>query len=213
MHYLPTYLHCPVEADPHLARNNAFPKHILLQTAQTSLGRLPLFLMLLLAILLACVAASPKCTMALPSVHRVQQLPGLAALAEAQFTGYLPTGVNDSAPLLFFWLMESRSIPDKDPLVIWLQGGPGCSGGLGLFWELGPYRVHQDKATLYKNADSWNSVANLLMIDQPAGTGFSSVLDNSSIPVTLAASTKQLHFALGSFLEAFPEYKGRGTGA
>ena len=106
--------------------------------------------------------------------------------------------------------MESRGAPAKDPLVLWLQGGPGCSGGLGLFWELGPYRVHEDKVTLYKNADSWNSIANVLMIDQPAGTGFSAVQDNSSIPVTLAASTKQLHFALNSFLELFPEFKGRG---
>jgi carboxypeptidase C (cathepsin A) len=71
--------------------------------------------------------------------------------------------------------------------------------------------VHADKATLYKNTDSWNSIANLLMFDQPAGTGFSAVRDNSSIPTSLAASTTQLHFAINSFLDVFPEFKGRGT--
>jgi vitellogenic carboxypeptidase-like protein len=166
--------------------------------------------MMLCVVLLFICFVAPSALAVSPSVHKVLQLPGLAALAEAQFTGYLPTGTGHSSPELFFWLMESRGAPAKDPLVLWLQGGPGCSGGLGLFWELGPYRVHEDKVTLYKNTDSWNSIANVLMIDQPAGTGFSAVPDNSSIPVTLAASTKQLHFALNSFLELFPEFKGRG---
>jgi hypothetical protein len=166
----------------------------------------------LLLFAFACCAV-PCILAAVPSVHKVQALPGLPALAEAQFTGYLPTGAEDASPQLFYWLMQSRRSPDKDALVLWLQGGPGCSGGLGLFWELGPYRVHEDKQTLYKNADAWNSIANVLMIDQPAGTGFSSVADNSSIPVTLAASTKQLHFAINAFLDAFPEFKGRGMPA
>ena len=166
----------------------------------------------LLLFTFACCAV-PCILAAVPSVHKVQALPGLPALAEAQFTGYLPTGAEDASPQLFYWLMQSRRSPEKDALVLWLQGGPGCSGGLGLFWELGPYRVHEDKQTLYKNADAWNSIANVLMIDQPAGTGFSSVADNSSIPVTLAASTKQLHFAINAFLDAFPEFKGRGMPA
>ena len=160
----------------------------------------------MLSLLAACVFLAASAA----AVHEVTHLPGLAQLAEAQFTGYLPTGANDSSPKLFFWLMESRSIPSKDPLVVWLQGGPGCSGGLGMFWELGPYRVRADKATLFKNADAWNSIANVLMIDQPAGTGFSSVLHNASIPATLAASTAQLRFALDAFQQLFPAFHGRG---
>ena len=70
--------------------------------------------------------------------------------------------------------------------------------------------MHEDKKTLFKNSDSWNAIANVLMIDQPVGTGFSA-LHNSSIPVTLAASTAQLRHALEAFLVLFPEFRERGA--
>eukprot|EP00316_Scyphosphaera_apsteinii_P004530 CAMPEP_0119320092 /NCGR_PEP_ID=MMETSP1333-20130426/51385_1 /TAXON_ID=418940 /ORGANISM="Scyphosphaera apsteinii, Strain RCC1455" /LENGTH=480 /DNA_ID=CAMNT_0007326703 /DNA_START=63 /DNA_END=1505 /DNA_ORIENTATION=+ len=73
---------------------------------------------------------------------------------------------------LFFWFFESRSDPGKDPFILWLTGGPGCSGMLALLVESGPYRV--DKAgKLSLNPHSWNSNANILFIDQPVGSGFS----------------------------------------
>ena len=41
---------------------------------------------------------------------------------------------------LYFLLAESRSKdPLNDPLVIWLTGGPGCSGQIAAYTELGPY--------------------------------------------------------------------------
>ena len=73
----------------------------------------------------------------------------------------------------FFWFFESRSNPSKDPVVVFLNGGPGCSSEIALFTELGPCTVDPATITTKSNKYSWNSKANLMFIDQPTGTGFS----------------------------------------
>eukprot|EP00644_Phytophthora_capsici_P003742 jgi/Phyca11/21126/fgenesh1_pg.PHYCAscaffold_82_\ len=49
-------------------------------------------------------------------------------------TGYikLPNKEDDH---YFYWFVESRSEPQKDPLVLWLTGGPGCSSMMALLAE------------------------------------------------------------------------------
>ena len=43
------------------------------------------------------------------------------------------------------------------PLVLWLNGGPGCSSvGYGASEEVGPFRIRPDGQTLYLNPNSWN---------------------------------------------------------
>lgn len=64
---------------------------------------------------------------------------------------------------MFYWLFPSRRDADKDPLVIWLTGGPGCSSELALFVENGPMRIENGKAVL--NEHGWNNQANLLYVD------------------------------------------------
>lgn len=53
-----------------------------------------------------------------------------------------------------------------------MQGGPGCSGMIGNFGELGPWRAGEDMQ-LHKNSNPWNRRFGLLFIDSPAGSGFS----------------------------------------
>ena len=73
----------------------------------------------------------------------------------------------------FYWFFESRSAPSTDPLVVWLTGGPGCSSELALFGENGPFLINGSNPEPFYNKYGWNSFANLLYVDQPAGTGFS----------------------------------------
>lgn len=81
---------------------------------------------------------------------------------------------------MFWWLYytpESINAPSVGkPLVMWLQGGPGASStGFGNFGEIGPL----DSNLKIRN-QSWLNHANLLFIDNPVGTGYSYVTDDSA---------------------------------
>lgn len=40
---------------------------------------------------------------------------------------------------LYFVFAEAFEDPADKPVILWLNGGPGCSSLLGFFSELGPY--------------------------------------------------------------------------
>jgi serine carboxypeptidase-like clade 1 len=44
---------------------------------------------------------------------------------------------------LFYYFVESERNPPKDPVVLWLNGGPGCSSFDGFVYEHGKYSSHQ----------------------------------------------------------------------
>lgn len=91
-----------------------------------------------------------------------------------QHTGYVTVrGTEADGAHLFYWFEGSRNptAPEKDPLVVWLTGGPGCSSVLALLVENGPFRVDPKTLDLSLNPDSWTERANVLWIDQPVGTG------------------------------------------
>lgn len=69
--------------------------------------------------------------------------------ATTGYTGYLTSGDKH----FYFAYFESRSKPAEDPLVMWLNGGPGCSSMTGLFMELGPCIVNEDGESARKNGN------------------------------------------------------------
>lgn len=117
-----------------------------------------------------------------------------------QYSGYLDDEENDKH--LFYWFFESRNDPENDPVVLWLNGGPGCSSLTGLFMELGPSAVNK-KLELQYNPYSWNSNASVIFLDQPVNVGFS--YSGSSVSNTVAAS-KDVYALLTLFFKQFPEY-------
>lgn len=108
---------------------------------------------------------------------------------------------------MFYWLFSSRNDIAKDPLVIWLTGGPGCSSEVAIFAENGPFSV-KDDLSLLRNDHSWNNNANMLYIDQPVGTGFSKakIADYTRSEAMIASDF--LLFLRG-FLGKHPEFRGR----
>jgi cathepsin A (carboxypeptidase C) len=97
--------------------------------------------------------------------------------------------------------------PSTDPLVLWLTGGPGCSSELALLVENGPCEIPNGSGqkTPTKNANGWNQFANLLYIDQPAGTGFSTANLSGYDSNEDEVSTDLYHFMI-DFIQAFPQY-------
>jgi len=52
-------------------------------------------------------------------------------------------GVGESEDVqAFYYFIESENNPKEDPLILWLPGGPGCSGFSALVLEIG--NIHID---------------------------------------------------------------------
>lgn len=80
---------------------------------------------------------------------------------------------------MFYFFFGSQNNVIK-PVVLWLAGGPGCSGAVNLFNGIGPYYI-TNKYTLWPNQYGWDKVSNIIFVDQPIGTGFSYSTDKRDI--------------------------------
>jgi serine carboxypeptidase-like clade 2 len=128
---------------------------------------------LVLILSLFCLATSVLT--ASPSDYLITSLPGYEGPWPTfkQYSGYIT--VNEThGRYLFFYFVESQNNPASDPVVLWLQGGPGCSGLYAVTQEHGPITSNSDlKGGMRPFGWSWNRVANMLYIESPAGVGFS----------------------------------------
>lgn len=106
---------------------------------------------------------------------------------------------------LFFWFIRAKDGGwQKAPLLLWLQGGPGCSSLFGLFGEHGPFFVSKGKARRRKHA--WTNQYNVLYIDQPVGSGYSFTSAGGMIN-NQERVADHLYEALTQFFQLYPELK------
>ncbi|KAJ7099722.1 peptidase S10 serine carboxypeptidase [Mycena epipterygia] len=127
------------------------------------------------------------------------------------YTGYLD--VDQGAKHLFFYFFESRRDPAKDDVLMWINGGPGCSSAMGLLMELGPCSIDMAPGNASSNGTtwnpfSWNSEANIFFLDQPVGVGFSYADYGETVETTEDAS-KNVYAFISIFFETFSQFKGR----
>ena len=60
-----------------------------------------------------------------------------------------------------------------DEILIWLNGGPGCSSLEGFLQENGPFIWQYGTYRPVQNPYTWINLTNVVWIEQPAGTGYS----------------------------------------
>jgi len=134
----------------------------------------------------------------------VKYLPGLDfKINYRHYSGYLNS---TDGRYLHYWFFESQRNPAEDPVVLWMNGGPGCSSILGSLTEQGPIHVNLDGTTLYPNNNAWNLEANVIFLEAPAGVGFSYKNDqkyNTDDDQVAEAN----YVALQSFFEKFPQFQ------
>ncbi|XWS32493.1 hypothetical protein CRYUN_Cryun23aG0163200 [Craigia yunnanensis] len=141
---------------------------------------------------------------------RIEKLPGQPHVQFSQHGGYV-TVDRSAGRALYYYFVEAQHSKESLPLLLWLNGGPGCSSlAYGAMEELGPFRVHSNGKTLYRNRYSWNYAANVLFLESPAGVGFSYSNTTSDYDESGDSKTAGDNYVfLLNWLERFPEYKGR----
>ncbi|PGH27498.1 hypothetical protein AJ80_00739 [Polytolypa hystricis UAMH7299] len=119
------------------------------------------------------------------SQFEVKSLPGANFLSPSWAGLILVFGTADGNSL-FFWLFEAENRAYDDNLVIWLNGGPGCSSLIGFFLENGPTKL-----------------GHALYVDQPVGSGFSTASQPNPVNNN-ERITSDFYSWLKAFYQVFP---------
>ncbi|XP_042039604.1 serine carboxypeptidase-like 20 isoform X1 [Salvia splendens] len=171
--------------------------------ARNELGLLPVSM-------LVCIFLQLHFAEAAPQLSLVRSLPGFTgAFPSKHYSGYVTLEGSPPKNLFYYFVVSERS-PARDPVVLWLNGGPGCSSFDGFVYEHGPFNFEASKAgglpVLHLNPYSWSKVASIIYLDSPVGVGFS-YSDNTSYYVNGDLQTAaETHQFLLKWFEEFKEF-------
>ena len=149
------------------------------------------------------------CTMAVVALaadeaDRMSKLPMADDFKSATYSGYLK--VSDSKQLHYVFA-ESYDSPETDPVVIWFNGGPGCSSMLAFMQENGPFAINDGEDYISENPEPWNKRANVLWLESPAGVGWSIAGTDADLDTNDVIQSQDALAALYSWYGKFPEFK------
>lgn len=146
-----------------------------------------------------------------PETAIVTQLPGFTGTFPSKhYSGYV-TIDESHGKKLFYYFIESERNPSKDPVVLWLNGGPGCSSMDGFVYEHGPFNFEAAKTKgelpkLHLNPYSWSKVSNIIYLDSPAGVGFSFSGNTSDYNTGDLKTASDTHTFLLKWFDIYQEF-------
>ncbi|ONK58786.1 uncharacterized protein A4U43_C09F16630 [Asparagus officinalis] len=125
-------------------------------------------------------------------------------------TGYASVDEVNGVELFYYFIRSERN-PKEDPLILWHNGGPGCSAFSGLVFEIGPVKFVTSKydgrlPSLVYNPYGWTKVANVIWVDSPVGTGFSFSRNPKGYVVDDTITSKQAYEFLRKWLVEHPQF-------
>lgn len=142
-------------------------------------------------------------TIAKPAEDLVTSLPVVGDLSFGAYSGYVD--LTGTSKKIHYLLTESQNDPSTDPLIVWFNGGPGCSSLIGFATENGPWTFSSETDPVTNNY-SWNNEANILYIEQPAGVGFSYCNSQADCASSDDGSADDNLLVLLGWFDKFPEY-------
>jgi len=89
------------------------------------MGNNKITIILMRSFIASCLTAA---VIGAPAAEKVDSLPDTTAFDSDTYSGYLTATTTKSLHYVF---TESLGDPTNDPVVIWFNGGPGCSSMLG----------------------------------------------------------------------------------
>ncbi|XP_062165070.1 serine carboxypeptidase-like 6 [Alnus glutinosa] len=150
------------------------------------------------------------CSQHAVSRSMVKFLPGFRGPLPFELeTGYVAVGDSEEVELFYYFVKSERS-PKEDPLLLWLIGGPGCSGWTGVAFEIGPLNLIEEYngtlPELVLNPHSWTKESSIIFMDSPVGTGFSYARTPAASQSSDLKQVHQLHQFLVKWLIEHPEF-------
>ena len=130
------------------------------------------------------------------------------------FAGHIPMRQRDGNDgELYFMMFDAAEKVHDDTIIVWLNGGPGCSSFAGgLFFEMGPIAVplrpagfmgSNKLAPLVPNEYAWTKASAVMYLEQPAGVGFSTGIE----PRNEDDLSSDFYSFFQNFLDIFTDYR------
>ncbi|CAD5327734.1 unnamed protein product [Arabidopsis thaliana] len=147
-----------------------------------------------------------------PESALITKLPGFeGTFPSKHYSGYV-TIDKEHGKNLWYYFIESEKNSSKDPVVLWLNGGPGCSSMDGFVYEHGPFNFELPKKNnslplLHLNPYSWSKVSNIIYLDSPVGVGFSYSNNKSDYITGDIKTAVDSHAFLLKWFQMFPEFQ------
>ncbi|EFH59863.1 hypothetical protein ARALYDRAFT_480041 [Arabidopsis lyrata subsp. lyrata] len=158
---------------------------------------------ILLSLCFAITESAPKSAL-------ITELPGFnGTFPSKHYAGYVAIDKHRNKNL-WYYFVESERNASVDPVVLWLNGGPGCSSMDGFVYEHGPFNFEPKKRNshlLHLNPYSWSKVSNIIYLDSPVGVGFSYSNDNADYTTNDTKTAFDSHRFLLEWFKMFPEFR------